>query len=206
MGYCRFEQRRNIIEDPPGGGREVVSDPRPAARPSAVHRVSRLQFERLPRPAFHHDRRTDGDRRGRRHAERHHLRPAADPPEPGLPAHQRRLAPRPPDRPRGGADQPVSRPGQDLARVGRADRRGAEGLRVRRATAISPSRRRFASKRRPRCSKPSSTAIRAYRQPGADRVGRVDPAQRRADRVSPRVGVPLLLARSNTTRCLRGTS
>ena len=103
MGYCDFEQRRDIVEGSPGGSGEVVRDSRAAGRSPAVHRVPRLQPERLPRPPLHHDRRPDRDRGRRRDAKRLHARPAASPAESRLPADQRRLAPRPSDRPRGGA-------------------------------------------------------------------------------------------------------
>ena len=130
MGYCDFQQRRDIVKVRRAEAEKSYRILGSAGRPPAIHRVPRLQPERLPRPPLHHDRRADGNRRGRRNAERLHARAAADPAEPRVSAHQRRPAPRPSDRPRGGAHQPVPRPGQHLARVGRADRRSAPGVRV----------------------------------------------------------------------------
>ena len=122
----------------------------------------------------------------------------------GLPAHQRRPAPRPPIVHEELLISLFHAQGSIWPELGRADRRGAAGLRVCRLLRFPRAAADSHRNARPRCSKPSSRRFCAFAS--QEQIGTLVEIQRasRADRVSPRVGVPLLRSRSNTMRFSRG--
>ncbi len=116
MGYCRFAQRRTITKIRRGEAEqsfEILGLP-----PERLHFLQFPDCNLNPYRGRHFA--TIGDptevegASGLQNAYPAH--PPPDPAHAGLPAHQHRPAPRPSDRPRGDADQPVPRPGQRSGR------------------------------------------------------------------------------------------